>query len=76
MKTDFYTKAVLTVIAIMLTIIVVKDFTIQQATAGEYYDCDVCDQITTIENNVDYILSKVDEIESNTFGSMCGPCPQ
>lgn len=80
MKTDNYTKTILTVIAIMLTVNVFQSgFPIQSAKADvtdSLPSCDICDEIDDVNSKLNNIEGYVSNIESNTFGSYCGNCPE
>jgi peptidoglycan hydrolase CwlO-like protein len=83
MKTDTYTKTMLTLIALMLSINVFQNlFSVQNATANGVYDCDQCDLLDDIdkrtkdiESDLYEIKRKASDIESKTFGNYCGNCP-
>lgn len=87
MKSDNYTKFILTVIAFMLTVNVAQNlFTIPTAIAHDkfsMYDCDVCDVLDDIERNQRSMKSTLSDIEdysssasNNAFGNYCSNCPE
>ena len=80
MKTDTYTKAILTIIAIALTLNVFQNFSPIQTAKAEVTDdlpsCDICDEIDDVNRKLRNVESTLSDIEGNSFGNYCGNCPE
>jgi hypothetical protein len=67
MKTDNYTKAILTIIAVLLAInVLIQPSLYPNAQAEEpalVYDCDTCDELDDIDRQLDGIEKKVKSME-------------
>ena len=74
MRQDIYTKIVLTVIAVALIALFVQNSDIVQPAQaqGSAFECP---DVETICEKMDNLASRLEEIESNTYGYYCGGCP-
>jgi hypothetical protein len=73
MKTDLYTKTILTIIAVALIALFVQNTeVVGTAQAQSAFECA---DVETICEKIDNVASRLEDIESNTFGYYCGGCP-
>lgn len=74
MKTDRYTRVILTCIAFLLAALFLQNSgMIKPASAQTAYECN---DLETLCEKLDNLESHLEEVESNTYGYYCGNCPE